>query len=299
MGEIPKTAWVMDYPIFERIYYNLVAGFNIYGNVSHQVATRLYMDHLRMQSENLFLGLPARGPARGDPRLVVRRRHAQPLLRGRRTACARSITARRSDYKTSDPKAELLEMMIAQAGPAAGPPDLLNRCAKPPCDRPDASARRARRRARAPAHRLGQGRLRAAAAGGRLPARARRPGNAQGENDLVYALVHNDAHTNVAFMFDEDKRRLPADDTLSVRARTLRQLPELLLRGGRRRRSPRSSASMLALRSDADLERFVASYGIRRTSARFWETADWLHADLKRREPTEAGLYDFDRYENL
>ena len=50
----------MDYPIFERIYYDLVAGFDIFGNVTHQVSTRLYMDHLRMQSENLFLTfLPA------------------------------------------------------------------------------------------------------------------------------------------------------------------------------------------------------------------------------------------------
>ena len=60
VGATPKTAWVMDYPIFERIYYDLVAGFNVYGNVVHQVSTRLYMDHLRMQSENLFLSfLPA------------------------------------------------------------------------------------------------------------------------------------------------------------------------------------------------------------------------------------------------
>ena len=50
----------MDYPIFERIYYDLVAGFNVYGNALNQVSTRLYMDHLRMQSENLFLSfLPA------------------------------------------------------------------------------------------------------------------------------------------------------------------------------------------------------------------------------------------------
>ena len=30
---IPKTAWVMDYPIFERIYYDLVAGYDVFGNV--------------------------------------------------------------------------------------------------------------------------------------------------------------------------------------------------------------------------------------------------------------------------
>ena len=60
LGAMPKTAWVIDFPIFERIYYNLVAGYDVFGNVTHQAATRLYMDHLRMQSENLFLTfLPA------------------------------------------------------------------------------------------------------------------------------------------------------------------------------------------------------------------------------------------------
>ena len=36
------------------------AGFDVFGNVAHQVSTRLYMDHLRMQAELLFLSfLPA------------------------------------------------------------------------------------------------------------------------------------------------------------------------------------------------------------------------------------------------
>ncbi len=57
IGGIPKTAWVIDFPILERIYYNLVAGFDVFGNFTHQASTRLYMDHLRMQSENNFLAL--------------------------------------------------------------------------------------------------------------------------------------------------------------------------------------------------------------------------------------------------
>ena len=61
IGQIPKTAWVMDFPIFERLYYDLVANFDVFGNVTHQLSTRLYMDHLRMQSETLYLGfMPAK-----------------------------------------------------------------------------------------------------------------------------------------------------------------------------------------------------------------------------------------------
>jgi len=42
------------------MYYDLVAGYHVFDPATHQVATHLYMDHLRMQSENPFLApLPA------------------------------------------------------------------------------------------------------------------------------------------------------------------------------------------------------------------------------------------------
>ena len=55
LGNLPKTAWVIDYPLLERIYYSLVAGFDIYGTAGHQLATRLYMDALRIEGESYFL----------------------------------------------------------------------------------------------------------------------------------------------------------------------------------------------------------------------------------------------------
>ena len=133
VGEIPKTAWVMDYPIFERIYYDLVAGYDVFGNVAHQVATRLYMDHLRMQSENLFLDLPARRPARGDPRLVVRRARPTRSTTRSSTACTALDHGTQIPFTTAGPEGRAArDDPGAQAGPAAGPPDLLNRCAQPP-----------------------------------------------------------------------------------------------------------------------------------------------------------------------
>ncbi len=47
LGNLPKTMWVLDYPLLERIYYSLVAGFDVYGTVGHQLALRLYMDTIR------------------------------------------------------------------------------------------------------------------------------------------------------------------------------------------------------------------------------------------------------------
>ncbi|MDF1883143.1 fatty acid cis/trans isomerase [Sulfurimonas sp. SAG-AH-194-C21] len=55
LGEEPRTMWVMDFAQLEKIYYTLVAGFNIYGNISHQTRIRRYMDFLRMEGELNFI----------------------------------------------------------------------------------------------------------------------------------------------------------------------------------------------------------------------------------------------------
>ena len=55
IGSMPRTAWVIDYSHLERIYYNLVAGFDVYGNLAHQVHVRRYMDFLRFEGELNFI----------------------------------------------------------------------------------------------------------------------------------------------------------------------------------------------------------------------------------------------------
>ena len=55
LGNLPRTVWLMDYPLVERIYYSLVAGFNVYGTAMHQLTTRVYMDELRQEGETYFL----------------------------------------------------------------------------------------------------------------------------------------------------------------------------------------------------------------------------------------------------
>ncbi|WP_313952576.1 fatty acid cis/trans isomerase, partial [Accumulibacter sp.] len=55
VGGPPKTAWVIGYGLLERIHYLLVAGYDVYGNVGHQLLSRLYMDFLRMEGEFNFL----------------------------------------------------------------------------------------------------------------------------------------------------------------------------------------------------------------------------------------------------
>ncbi len=112
--------------------------------------------------------------------------------------------------------------------------------------------------------------------------------DASGANDLVYSLVHNDAHTNVALMFDEAERRLPADDTVTVVRGHYGSYPNFFFEVPAEQIGAFTGA-LRGLTSDADLEAFAGTYGIRRTDPRFWATSDWLRDDLRREQPDRRG----------
>ena len=281
VGTTPKTAWVMDYPIFERIYYDLVAGFDVFGDLEHQVATRLYMDHLRMQSENLFLSfLPA------DERESLRASWYVDATHTLDYRVADDLNGReigtQIKFKPGPPMAQLFAQLVARSAVVAGQPG-------------KGSANQ--RAAEVQLKRL---------EGVKGPWVALMPEvsllrvrvDPTGRSDLVYGLVHDVAHENVAFMFGEAKRLVPADDELTLIRGQFGSYPNFFFEVNARDLVPFVD-HLLALRTDADLERFVDQFGIRRTDPRFWETSDWLREDLKKSDPIGAGIYDLDRYGNL
>ncbi len=294
VGGMPKTAWVIDYPIFERLYYDLVAGFDVFGNVAHQVSTRLYMDHLRMQSENLFLGfLPEqdRKPLRASW-YVGATRQLDYFYADQMRSLGHATQIR---FKPGDVKAQLLEQILARSAAVAGPPDTLNRCAAPPCAR--AGATPAERAVEAELQRLASVK---GAWVAHLPETSliRVRVDASGANDLAYGLIHNDAHKNVAFMFGEDERRVPADDTASVVRGQFGSYPNFFFAFD----LADAAAFVAALRAVTTPDQFTAfvdRFGVRRTDPRFWATSDWMDADLRRAQPIEAGIYDLGRYGNF
>ena len=106
LGGLPKTMWLVDYPLLERIYYSLVAGFDIYGTAGHQLGTRLYMDALRIEGESYFLDMMPeenRKEMMLDWNLGIKEKdlHYTPA----------EIPAG-MNFKTQEPKRELLENMV-------------------------------------------------------------------------------------------------------------------------------------------------------------------------------------------
>jgi hypothetical protein len=246
-----------------------------------------------MQAENRFLSfLPAnRREGVRASWYVGATRQLDYWLANRIVAPDRGTQVR---FTEPDVVTELLAQILARAHAVAGPPDLLNRCAKPPCDRPGAT----------PVERAVERELqRLAAVRGSgvalLPevSLLRVRVDAQGSRDLVYAVVRNAAHANVAFLFGEDHRRLPADDTLSVLRGPFGSYPNFLFEI----EATEAAAFVDALRAvadDAGFEALAGRYGVRRTDPRIWAAFDWLHAHARRADATEAGLLDLGRYGN-
>jgi hypothetical protein len=288
-GATPKTAWVLDYPIFERIYYDLVAGYDVFGNAAHQVSTRLYMDHLRMQGENLFLTfLPT------DRREAIRAgwyvgatKQIEYFLADRLQGMDHGTQV---SFATDDPKGELLALILRRDAAVAGPDDLLNRCAAPPCERAGASAEeRAVERAL----------QKLAAVRGpwvaRLPEVSVLRVRAGADRSFAYALVHDVAHTNVAMMFGEEKRLIPADDTITVVRGQFGSHPNFFFELEAKDADAFAEA-LRAVATDADFAAFVRRFGVRRTDPRFWAFSDWLRADGVRADAVAAGLHDLGRF---
>ncbi|HSG90091.1 MAG TPA: fatty acid cis/trans isomerase [Pseudomonadales bacterium] len=273
VGAQPKTMWVIDYSLLERIHYLLVAGFDVYGNAAHQLESRLYMDFLRMEGELNFLQfLPeARRPALREHWYRGAEDHVREFFVSKDTAAYARDT--QIAFETEAPKAELMDMLAARI---AG--------------------------AREHAHRRGDGRFDVLAdARGAFFAPLPEVAfvqvlNPDGSEDAL-TLVHNRGHSNIAHMFSEDDRLLPAEDTLTIARGFIGAYPNMFFQITAQQ-IPEFTAAILALDDDADYTRLVQRYGVRRTAPWFWRVSDRFVARYRELRPIEAGLFDLNRYEN-
>jgi hypothetical protein len=273
VGQNPKTMWIIDYSLLERIHYLLVAGFDVYGAVGHQLESRLYMDFLRMEGEQAFLlFLPE--ASRTDVRdywYRGARDHVRNYLMSPKNARYERPTA--ISYRSGDPRSELMDMLKSHI--------------------PDASS--ARYRVELP---LLQSLMAGSNAGFRfLPEVAfLQIIDAKGER-RYYSLLHNQAFSNNAQLFQEEDRRLPAEDTLTVTRGFVGSYPNMYFQIVEHE-LPDFVASLRALADESDYITLVERYGVRRTAPWFWKLSDDMHREYAERFPAEAGLFDFNRYEN-
>jgi ferredoxin len=296
VGDYPETAWVIDFPLLERIHYLLVAGFNVFGNLGHQLNTRLYMDFLRMEGEDTFLSfLPT------SHRKAIRDGWYQGMRAGMEMEIGETDAWMAKDvvtgYVTSDPQREFYQHMERKLAKVLGNSDTINRCDQPPCHAKGAGADK--RRADEAMHRI------AATRGGVLAAfpdvtfirvtRNRKPAN-----DLAYTVIRNKAYKNVTSMFQDEEDSETRDyskDSLTVVDWLEGSYPNFFFVVDVDE-IDRFADDYVSLKTEDDFERLVSRYGTRRTNPGFWSTADWFHDAYRRDQPIQAGLFDLNRYQN-
>ncbi|MGD0526591.1 MAG: fatty acid cis/trans isomerase [Polyangiaceae bacterium] len=283
VGGVPKTAWVLDYPIFERIYYNLVAGFDVFGNVVHQIATRRYMNLLRIEAENGFLALlpvaqrkPVRDQWYRGLGVALLSDVADPFFAG--------PEPRITYADPSDAKAEVVRRLVGRHPGERDPiqwGDL-------PIDG-DAPRARFERAARAFVNRPAPF-VRTFPDAALLRVQALR-----GE-DLVYTLVRNRAHENIDFMFLENEYLEPGEDTLHVVRGVAVSRPNFFFQVSIDD-VPSFVADLEGLApGDGSYAHFVGLYGVRRSDPRFWSTSDFFNDAFARTDARAAGVIDLTRY---
>ncbi|MAM89758.1 MAG: hypothetical protein CME36_20860 [unclassified Hahellaceae] len=278
-GDSPQTAWVITYPLLERIHYLLVAGFDVYGNVGHQLSTRLYMDFLRMEGEFNFLAfLPS------ETRVTVRDQwyrgaseDVKDYVHGRYAGLSEDTGM---SYESADPLGELYgdwKRFFAPLQPktlklAEGQTDIT-----------------ARHLSRLNSIRGGAVRYLPQVTFVRL--------DSDGGTAQWFTLLRHNAHLNIAQPFNEDARRIPEEDQLMILPGFVGAYPNSLL--------VLDAAtvdnfvdSLTAVNSPEDYERFIDKYGVRRTDPRFWTYSDQMHQSLSSARPLDAGLFDYNRLEN-
>jgi hypothetical protein len=293
VGDTPKTGWVIDYPLLERIHYLLVVGFNVFGNVGHQLETRLYMDFLRMEGENNFLSFLPK-----DKRVEERAEWYKGARAEHKIHLKEPLRGLEWDteivYRTNDPKKEFFEQILVRAGPAAGPKDYLNRCPEKNCvdkntgpleQRADLALQKVTG-LRGPEIQVVQD----------LAFIHVVTGNK--DKDLAYTVIRNKALSNNSFMFGEERRRLVDDDTLTIVKGYTGSYPNSFVRVNLDE-IEEFVEGFLKIRDQLSYYNVARKHAIRRTSPNFWEEADWHYQKYLKDEPVEAGLFDMYRFNRI
>jgi hypothetical protein len=272
VGHTPKTAWVINYSLLERIHYLLVAGFDVYGNVAHQLETRRYMDFLRMEGEyNFLLFMPQ------DKRLELRDfwyREANPDVKAYVLGKKAYIKAEPDiRYRTSNPVQEFFQILVPRlpggSAPRYQPADphfakLQTLTGRPFSLMPDVSF------------------IQVFDTAG---------------SESVYTMIHNSGYLNNTQLFREEQRRLRVEDYLTVVKGFIGSYPNMFFQMPEEQLGD-FVAAIEAVRTETDYARLVDTYGVRRTASWFWKLSDSFNDYYQRNAPIEAGIFDLNRYEN-
>ena len=294
LGEEPRTMWVIDYAQFERIYYTLVAGYDVFGNVSHQTNIRRYMDFLRIEGEINFLDYMPK-----TKRLAMLRSwYINDDSLDRYKYQEVDTIGCKIVYTTEYPKYEFIDMLLQKRilKSTGMHFDTLNfknpMQPKPKMPQTYTTIEDYMQAARA----------------------ISLPGsgfisymNDRGANNIFLRvdmpdgtyktcnLVINRWHDNVNALFDEESRLNPKKDTMDIIDENVGSYPNVFVVVEFEDLPDFLDLMKHVSGSEADIKR-LKKYFISRSDENFWKIYDWFQSNFDKKQPVISGLYDLNRY---
>ncbi len=298
IGGLPRMAWVLDYPNFERMYYNLVAGFDVYSKAQEQVSIRLYMDLQRREAEHLFLNFMPDDRRRALRKGWYKSFWAEAKVNDDDALLMEGVPTR-VPFKSSDVMGEFFDLVLHKrfAGTVPVAYDAIN---YHPADidrtlsHSITSEADLDREFRKISHWSGPFVQAIPDQGDMAQVRFRRD---NGE-DLVYTMILNRYHSSVAFITGDKRRLDKTKDTIHVVKGFLGSYPNVYF-DVPFRQAPRFFRRLTSSHSrQGGFMKFFNAFGVRRSDPRLWELADFFDERFRSDFPLQAGIFDLNRYLN-
>ncbi|PFG23705.1 fatty acid cis/trans isomerase CTI [Pseudomonas lurida] len=294
IGEVPQTMWLFDYPLLERTYYQLAVNFDVFGNVSHQAQTRLYFDLIRNGAEQNFLRLMPADSRDGYMDDWYQNSGKLKLWLDYEAIDDDKPTG--LHLSENDPKRDFASQLLSHYGDLNASPDPINRCSGAYCSRDgiDPALQEAEQ---------ALSRLTSRPAAGlkvidQLPEATMLRIETAGGQRVVYSMVRNRAHSNVAFLLGEAYRYQPGLDTVTIYPGVLSSYPNFMFNIPALE-VPEFVAQMEQAHDAKRFEKIVDRWGVRRSHPLFWQYFHDLSQYIRETTPVEEGVLDMNRYENL
>jgi len=274
VGQAPKTMWVLDYSLFERIHYLLVAGFDVYGNVGHQLITRLYMDFLRMEGEQNFLAFL---PPEERKKLSAKwYRKAPKSLVEHLKSNEQFNQPTGIEFSSNNLQAELYSKIKQHLAA------VLNTRYELDNDGVSQALEQLNRLPNSAVQQLAQVSFILVK---------------DGDKHTSYSLLHHNAHLNISSLLNEGAQRAPKEDTASLVNGFIGDYPAVLFYL-EKEQVDEFVGKLQAVNSEKSYIALKNQFAIRRTDPAFWNYSDILHKTAKQALTVEYGIFDYNRFEN-
>ncbi len=328
-GDLPKTAFVMDYATFERMAYNLVINFDVFGSLGHMMLTRAYMDLIRTDAENLYLSfLPTKqrfklkkhwyndsksksdiGKIEKDSLNIIMRTLLEKAKLTQtqmevfyREGELTDIDQNRIPFKESYEKPELAhldlikEILFHRLSPETiGKEDALNwfklKSVKPKNEIEKKLSELTRE-----------------VKNQKIPFLHHFPELSMlvlGSSDIegrkhyhqFYSLLLNRQFNSISLMAGEDFRRMPEEESLSLFPKVIGYYPNQFFYVEDSQDAVNLFVDRaLSIKTFDDYKQFLDIYGINRMNPEIWNIYDYIVAQYQVQDPVDAGYLDLSRY---